>query len=229
MLNKLNQKIMIKFILSLLKMNKYVIALIVIVVISLFGTVLSLKQQKAKLSKQVNKYVNNEYAYQKDLEGYQDSLSTERGVYKLTVTELQESNDKVIQELEEVRKEIKIKDKKIKEMSHFIASFKRDTTINITNIINEECEFEVDIKYNEETKIFISNTKKEREYFLYVQPNISSSFNAYIYEDKVWKEPNFWKRLFKFKWGKYTIDKSKLVPSNDLLEIKNFKVIRIEE
>jgi|GEM_PF-5909209 len=35
------------------------------------------------------------------------------------------------------------------------------------------------------------------------------------------------KRLIKFKWGKYTIDKVELVNDNDLNKILDLKVIKI--
>jgi len=36
------------------------------------------------------------------------------------------------------------------------------------------------------------------------------------------------RRLFLFRWGRYTIDRSHIVSDNDMIQIKNFRVIRVE-
>lgn len=209
-------------------MKKYINVILIAMFLGLFGVTTHYKKQNYKLQTKVEVLLNNEYAYQQDILGYQDSLFKERGVYKLSLKELSNSKDSSIIELEKIRKENKIKDKEIQEMSHFIAGFKKDTTINITNIINDSCEFDLNIKYNEETKFNISNKKINGQDSLTHSASISSSFNAYIYETKVWKEPKFLNRVIKFKWGKYTIDKSKLVPSNEEIKIKDFKVVKVK-
>ena len=58
---------------------------------------------------------------------------------------------------------------------------------------------------------------------------IRKCFKGFIYDKSSWKEPNFFKRLFLFKWGKNHTERTKLVSDNDKLTIKDFKVIKVKE
>lgn len=207
--------------------KKYLI--LSLIFIGLLGTIVFYKYQNNKLKNQVEVLYNNNYAYNQELLTLQDSLENERGVYKFTINELYDSRDKIIIELQKERENLKIKDKEIKEMSYFIANIKTDTIINITQVVNDSCEFDLDIKYNDETKFFISSKRVDNQNLLQHSADISSSFKGYIYTKSTWKEPKFFKRLIKFKWGKYYTERTKLVPSNNLVKIKDFKVIRIKE
>lgn len=180
-------------------MNKYIIIGLVIALIGSFGVTTYLKNENKKLNAEIGIFTNNEYAYQQDLLSLQDSIDGIKGVYKLTIEQFKNSQDKVFQELDKTRKELKIKDNQLKEMTHFAASIKTDTTINITNIINDSCEFDLKIAYNPQTVFEVSNKKINGIDSLKHSSDISASFNGIIYENKQWKESNFFKRLFLFR------------------------------
>lgn len=156
-------------------------------------------------------------------------MKKDRGVYLFSIKQIKNSKDSIVIKLDETRKELKIKDKELKEMTHFAASIKTDTTINITNIINDSCEFDLKIKYNPQTIFEVYNKRINGQDSLTHSSDISSSFQGYVYEKQTWKEPNFFKRLFLFKWGKDKTDRSVLIPDNDKIKVKDFKVIRVKE
>ena len=47
------------------------------------------------------------------------------------------------------------------------------------------------------------------------------------YESTEWKESNFFKRLFLFRWKKYHYESNVLTSDNALIKIKDFKVIKV--
>ena len=98
----------------------------------------------------------------------------------MTVRELNNSKNKVVKELNNARKEIGIKDKQIKELTHFNSTIQLDTTIMVN--INEECEFDTVIEYNPQTVFKVAITKIDTN--ILHSADISGSFNA-IYLMKV--------------------------------------------
>lgn len=210
-------------------MNKYIIIVLLALLIGTGGTLTYLKKTNDTLKKDIEVLYNNNFAYEQELISYKDSIIKERGVFNFTLNQINKSKDSVIIKLNQTRKSLNIKDKELKEMTHFIANMKTDTIINITNIINDSCEFDLRIQYNPQTIFEISNKRINGQDSLRHNSSISSSFDGYIYGKKTWKEPNFFKRLFLFRWGKNTTDRGTLIPDNDKIEVKDFRIIRIKE
>lgn len=210
-------------------MSKYAIKALIVLLMGSFGVTTYLRYENNKLREEVGTLYNNNYAYEQDYLALQDSMKKDRGVYLFSIKQIKNSKDSIVIKLDETRKELKIKDKELKEMTHFAASIKTDTTINITNIINDSCEFDLKIKYNPQTIFEVYNKRINGQDSLTHSSDISSSFQGYVYEKQTWKEPNFFKRLFLFKWGKDKTDRSVLIPDNDKIKVKDFKVIRVKE
>lgn len=174
-------------------MSKYAIITLIVLLIGSFGVTTYLRYENNKLKEEVGTLYNNNYAYEQDYLALQDSTNKERGVYLFNINQIKNSKDSILIKLNETRKDLKIKDKELKEMTHFAASIKTDTTINITNIINDSCEFDLAIQYNPQTKFTISNKKINGQDSLTHSSDISSSFDGFIYEKNTWKEPNFFR------------------------------------
>lgn len=172
--------------------------------------------------------VGNNKAFELELQGLQDSvfgLNSSRITYQLTIAELQKSNDATIAKLRQATKDLGIKDKELTELRHFKATVKTDTTITI--IKNDSCEFEASIVYNPQTIFNISSVREDGVDTLKHSASISASFSNIEYTDSEWKEPKWYKRLFLFKWGKYHYTKNELISDNEMIQIKDFKVIKI--
>lgn len=215
---------MIKIFLSIKKFFSSVPMYILIVAVFI-GTLVHFNAKITSLTKENTILNNNNKAYEQELENLEDSLISKRVTYEMTVRELNNSKNKIVKELNNARKEIGIKDKQIKELAHFNSTIALDTTIMIN--INEECQFDTVIEYNPQTVFKVAITKIDTNTILRHSADISGSFNAYTYESTEWKESNFFKRLFLFRWKKYHYKSNVLTSDNALIKIKDFKVIKV--
>lgn len=215
---------MIKIFLSIKKFFSSAPMYILIVAVFI-GTLVYFNAKITSLTKENAILNNNNKAYEQELENLEDSLISKRVTYEMTVRELNNSKNKVVKELNNARKEIGIKDKQIKELTHFNSTITLDTTIMVN--INEECEFDTVIEYNPQTVFKVAITKIDTNTVLRHSADISGSFNAYTYESTEWKESNFFKRLFLFRWKKYHYESNVLTSDNALIKIKDFKVIKV--
>jgi|GEM_PF-5531288 len=197
----------------------------ILIVAVFIGTLLYFNAKINSLTKENAILNNNNKAYEQELENLEDSLISKRVTYEMTVRELNNSKNKIVKELNNARKEIGIKDKQIKELTHFNSTITLDTTIMVN--INEECEFDTVIEYNPQTVFKVAITKIDTNTVLRHSADISGSFNAYTYESTEWKESNFFKRLFLFRWKKYHYESNVLASDNALIKIKDFKVIKV--
>lgn len=197
----------------------------ILIVAVFIGTLVYFNAKITSLTKENALLNNNNKAYEQELENLEDSLISKRVTYEMTVRELNNSKNKIVKELNNARKEIGIKDKQIKELTHFNSTIALDTTIIIN--INEECQFDTVIEYNPQTVFKVAITKIDTNTILRHSADISGSFNAYTYESTEWKESNFFKRLFLFRWKKYHYKSNVLTSDNALIKIKDFKVIKV--
>lgn len=197
----------------------------ILIVVVFIGTLVYFNAKITSLTKENAILNNNNKAYEQELENLEDSLISKRVTYEMTVRELNNSKNKIVKELNNARKEIGIKDKQIKELTHFNSTITLDTTIIVN--INEECEFDAVIEYNPQTVFKVAITKIDTNTVLRHSAEISGSFNAYTYESTEWKESNFFKRLFLFRWKKYHYESNVLTSDNALIKIKDFKVIKV--
>ena len=110
-------------------MNKFKYYLIGILIVTLIGLGVAIKLQSDKI-KQLNTELlvstNNNKAY----EAERDSLKDNVIQFQFTVEQLNHSNDSLLNRLNEVRKQLKIKDKEINELQYFASlSQKADSII----------------------------------------------------------------------------------------------------
>ena len=181
-------------------MQKYIIG--GLLVLAMLTTIFILGRQVSNLKKANTTLIQNNKAYESDILGLQDSISNIRGTYRVTIGELNTSRDRLLAELNAARRELGIKEE-IRDLLHFKSTVKTDTTVVVKPIIiQDSCEFDIEIEYNPQTIFNVSMSKEHGEHVIKHSANISASFSAFMYETSEWKEPNFWKRLFLFRWGK---------------------------
>lgn len=209
-------------------MQKYIIG--GLVVLAMISTIFILGRQVSNLKKANTTLTQNNKAYESDILGLQDSISNIRGTYRVTIGELNTSKDRLLTELNTARREIGIKDKEIRDLLHFKSTIKTDTTVVVKPIIiQDSCEFDIEITYNPQTIFNISMSKEHGEHVIKHSADISASFSIFMYETSEWKEPNFWKRLFLFKWGKDYYEENTLISDNEIIQINDFRVIKIQD
>lgn len=108
-------------------MNKYLIISIIILVsiISFLG------YTNKKLSNQYAIAYENIKAYDAELSG----LTNDTKVYKLTIEQLNYFNDSITKKMDEVRKELGIKDSKIKQMQYKLSHIEKSDSLTLPDTI----------------------------------------------------------------------------------------------
>ena len=174
-----------------------------------------------KLSEEL-KIANN------NIEAYQDIVNDSQqasGVLKLDMNKLKEYNDKLIQQIDSIRKQNKIKSKEIQ----VAATQKQILDVNkskgvggdIITIIKDST-YNDSIQYNNLTKIYYTIGKDS----INVRLKLNNTQYLYIYKHKEYKnKKNFFQRLFTFDWKKKYVYKYKIHNTNDLLKEDSVRVI----
>ncbi len=172
-----------------------------------------------KLSESLKTAQNNMEAYQELFNDSQQASS----VLQLTVEQLQNSKDSVIQKLDSVRKELKIKPKQL----HTAAT--QSQTINVIkskgvkgDILVKDTIYTDSINYNDLTKVYYTIGKDTVSIGLDVQ----NTQYLYVYSTKEYKnKKNFFKRLFTLDFKKVKKYKYKIVNTNDLLKSDDVRIV----
>ena len=174
-----------------------------------------------KLSEEL-KIANN------NIEAYQDIVNDSQqasGVLKLDMNKLKEYNDKLIQQIDSIRKQNKIKSKELQ----VAATQKQFLDVNrskgvggdIITIIKDST-YNDSIQYNNLTKIYYTIGKDS----VNVRLKLDNTQYLYIYKHKEYKnKKNFFQRLFTFDWKKKYVYKYKIHNTNDLLKEDSVRVI----
>ena len=174
-----------------------------------------------KLSEEL-KIANN------NIEAYQDIVNDSQqasGVLKLDMNKLKEYNDKLIQQIDSIRKQNKIKSKELQ----VAATQKQILDVNkskgvggdIITIIKDST-YNDSIQYNNLTKIYYTIGKDS----VNVRLKLDNTQYLYIYKHKEYKnKKNFFQRLFTFDWKKKYVYKYKIHNTNDLLKEDSVRII----
>lgn len=176
-------------------------------------------KQNKKLTESLEISQNNVEAYQ---ELYNDSQQASN-VLKLTVEQLQNSKDSVIQKLDSVRKELKIKPKQVE------TAATQTQVINVIkskgvkgDILVKDTIYTDSIQYNPLTTVHYTIGKDTVSIGL----NVENTQYLYIYTTKEYKnKKNFIKRLFTLDFKKIKKYKYKIVNTNDLLKNDDVRIV----
>ena len=174
-----------------------------------------------RLSQELKMANNNIEAYQDALNGAQQAS----GVLRLDMKKLKDYNDKLVQQLDSIRKTEKLKSKEIQ----VAATQKQIINVNkskgvggdIITIIKDST-YNDSIQYNNLTKIYYTIGKDS----VNVRLKLNNTQYLYIYKHKEYKnKKNFFQRLFTFDWKKKYVYKYKIHNTNDLLKEDSVRVI----
>ena len=163
-----------------------------------------------------------------NIEAYQDIINDSQqasGVLKLDMNKLKEYNDKLVQQIDSIRKQNKIKSKELQ----VAATQKQILDVNkskgvrgdIITIIKDST-YNDSIQYNDLTKIYYTIGKDS----VNVRLKLNNTQYLYVYKHKEYKnKKNFFQRLFTFDWKKKYVYKYKIHNTNDLLKEDSVRVI----
>lgn len=205
-----HKKIAIKALLSLL------VGLLVVFSINIY-------KQNKRLSKSLEMAQNNIEAYQGILNGSQQA----NNVLKLDMSQLQNVNDSLIQKIDSVRKELKIKPKVIRTTATqtqtiYVTASKGVRGQDIIKTIQKDTVYKDTILINPLTKIDYTIGKDT----VSVNLDIKNQQFLYVYKKRQYKnKKSFIKRLFTLDFKKVDIYKYQIVNTNDIIKTSDVRVI----
>lgn len=182
-----------------------------------------LYKQNQKLSQSLEKAETNVLAYQ----GLLNDSQQANNVLRLTVDELSCQNDKLVNQLDSVREELKIKSKNLQYAATQLQTLNvkqskpvKDSIIYIT----KDSIYKDTIKFNDFTLVSYDITKDSVRIGL----DIKNTQYLYVFKDKRYKnKKSFIKRLFTLDFKKITTYKYQIINTNDLIDTDSVKVVEI--
>lgn len=205
-----HKKIAIKALLSLLA------GLLVVFSINIY-------KQNKRLSKSLEMAQNNIEAYQGILNGSQQA----NNVLKLDMSQLQNVNDSLIQKIDSVRKELKLKPKVIRTTATqtqtiYVTASKGVRGQDIIKTIQKDTVYKDTILINPLTKIDYTIGKDT----VSVNLDIKNQQFLYVYKKRQYKnKKSFIKRLFTLDFKKVDMYKYQIVNTNDIIKTSDVRVI----
>lgn len=187
----------------------------------LLGWGITLNNKNKKLSESLEMAQNNIEAYQ----GLLDDSQQANNVLKLDIETLHQQNDKTLQKLDSVRKELKIKSKHISTAAtqNQVLDVKQSKGVqgDILSILRDTT-YTDSIQYNDQTKVNYTIGKDTVSIGIQLQ----NDQYFYIYNTREYKnKKNFFKRLFTLDFKKVTKTRYEVVNSNDLVKTSNVRVV----
>ena len=174
-----------------------------------------------RLSQELKMANNNIEAYQDALNGAQQAS----GVLRLDMKKLKDYADKLVQQLDSVRKTEKLKSKEIQ----VAATQKQIINVNkskgvggdIITILKDSV-YKDSLQYNNLTKVYYTIGKDS----VNIKLDVQNTQYLYVYKHKEYKnKKNFFKRLITFDWKKKDVYKYKIRNTNDILKEDSIRII----
>ena len=174
-----------------------------------------------RLSEELKMANNNIEAYQDALNGAQQAS----GVLRLDMKKLKDYNDKLVQQLDSVRKTEKLKSKEIQ----VAATQKQIINVNkskgvggdIITILKDSV-YKDSLQYNNLTKVYYTIGKDS----VNIKLDVQNTQYLYVYKHREYKnKKNFFKRLITFDWKKKDVYKYKIRNTNDILKEDSIRII----
>ena len=208
-------------------MNKLKTIALCLIAALIVGLGLMTWQQSTKIKRLNDKLlvsVNNNKAY----EAERDSLKNNTVQFQFTVDQLNHSNDSLINKINEIRKQVKVKDKKISELQYFASVNSKRDTIYLKNNAKDTI-FQVGVALDTLLKDDWSQLAIRAEYpnILDVDYSFKNETVVVMHDSRVTVDPpkKCWLgRLFQ---KKQTIVEIDVVQENPYCENKEQKFIKI--
>lgn len=120
--------------------KKYIRIGIVILVSLLAISTYTLYTNNQKLKEEISISMSNQKAFIAE----NSSLKEENRVFKFTIEQLNHYNDSILQKMNEVRKELKIKDRDLKQMQYLLSEAQKKDTIAFRDTLFREPTLKID-------------------------------------------------------------------------------------
>lgn len=217
---------MLDALISLIKSPKSVLkAVLSLSVAFLLCSSAILYTRNKKLSERLEQSYNNIEAYQELLNNSQQA----NRVLQLSIQDLQNSNDSLLQDIQKIAKENSIKLSKVNTAATQTQKIDVKSSKGVQGDLIEilkDTVYSDSIIYNDQTKVCYTIGKDTVD----VDLQISNTQYLYTYKHKEWKnKKSFIKRLFTLDFKKITKYDYKIVNTNELINMSDVRVVEIKD
>ena len=164
----------------------------VLFIVSLLGIGIYIWNERQDLKKEVCTLRNNQKAFIAE----NSSLKDESRAFKFTIEQLNYYNDSILQKMNNVRKELKIKDKNIKQLQYLLSVSTKKDTVLFTDTIFRDKSLALDTIIGD--KWYNIRLGLKYPNLIYTEPTFTSE--NYIIENKKKETVNPPKKFFLFRW-----------------------------
>ena len=179
----------------------------------------------------INRTINIEKKWknaQETVKAYEqqfNSSETKNRAYKLNINQLKYSKDSIFQELNSIRKELKIKDSKLKSIQYISSDFVKKDTITLKDTIFRDRKIDIDTLLSDEWY----SVKVELKYpsTVTIKPEFKSK--KYIMFSSKKETVNPPSRFFLFRWfqRKHTVLNIDVIEKNPYVHNENNRYVEI--
>lgn len=205
-----------------MKSTKVFIGLLCVILLLGIALAITIKNNSS-IEKEWKDAVENVKTYS---EQYSSSENKNRAL-KLTVDQLNSSNDSIIQELNNVRKELKVKDSKLQSLQFVSSSFAKTDTIILKDTLFKDPQMAVDTLVSDEWYSVRVGLKYPST--VAVSPMFKSEKSIIVSTKRETVKPA--KKFFLFRWfqKKHTILNIDVVEKNPYVQNQDNRYIKIIE
>lgn len=195
----------------------------VLFIVSLLGIGIYIWNERQDLKKEVCTLRNNQKAFIAE----NSSLKDESRAFKFTIEQLNYYNDSILQKMNDARKELKIKDKNIKQLQYLLSVSTKKDTVLFTDTIFRDKSLALDTIIGD--KWYNIRLGLKYPNLIYTEPTFTSE--KYIIVNKKKETINPPKKFFLFRWfqRKHWVMEVHIKEKNPYIKETNNKFVEIIE
>ena len=207
----------------MLMVKRYIRIGIVILMSLLAVSTYTLYNRNQDLKEEISVSMSNQKAFIAE----NSSLKEENRVFKFTVEQLNYYNDSILQKMNDVRKELKIKDKNIKQLHYLLSVSTKKDTVLFTDTIFRDKSLALDTIIGD--KWYNIRLGLKYPNLIYTEPTFTSE--KYIIVNKKKETINPPKKFFLFRWfqKKHWVMEVHIKEKNPYIKETNNKFVEIIE
>ena len=195
----------------------------VLFIVSLLGIGVYIWNERQDLKKEICTLRNNQKAFIAE----NSSLKNESRAFKFTIEQLNYYNDSILQKMNDVRKELKIKDKNVKQLQYLLSVSTKKDTVLFTDTIFRDKSLALDTVIGD--KWYNIRLGLKYPNLIYTEPTFTSE--KYIIVNKKKETVNPPKKFFLFRWfqRKHWVMEVHIKEKNPYIKEVNNRFIEIIE
>jgi hypothetical protein len=175
-----------------MKIKSYIYIGIATTLLTLASALCITLKSKSSIEKKYKEAVENVKSYSEQF----STATNKNRALKLTIEQLNYSNDSILQELNASRKELKVKDSKLQSMQYVASSFTKTDTIVLRDTIFKDTKMDIDTLVSDEWYSVKVGLKYPST--IAVSPEFKSVKNIIVSAKKETVDPP--KKFFLFRW-----------------------------